>query len=265
MCTVLLRFRPDRAWPLLIAAVRDEFLERPWDPPAAHWPETPAIVGGRDRTAGGTWLAVRANSADLTAPTTRESAVAALLNGVRLPALESGTRPSRGKLPLTALTDTTMADRGVPDTLDYDGFHLLLGTSSAVTVWSWDGRVRTRLDLPPGDHIIVNLGVNNADDPLVPHFAPLLAALPDPPLAAEDTEKAWGPWLELLRGDGLPPDDPRALLVRKDIDGSEPGTEQFAGKVYGSGSATLVAIAPDHVRYDFTGTPATPQWTPVLT
>jgi len=253
MCTVLLRFRPDHPWPLLVAAVRDEFLERPWDPPAAHWAETPAIVGGRDRTGGGTWLAVR----------NRSPAVAALLNGVRLPVLEIGTRPSRGWLPLTALTDPTMPDRGVPDTTDYDGFHLLLGTPTGVTVWSWDGRIRTRHDLPPGDHILVNLGVNTVDDPLVPHFAPLFAALPDPPLVGETTEDAWGSWLTLLRGDGLAGDDPRALIVRKEFDGTEPGAEEFAGRVYGSGSATLVAISADRVRYDFTATPATPQWTPV--
>jgi uncharacterized protein with NRDE domain len=244
MCTVLLRFRPDQPWPLLVAAVRDEFLERPWDPPAAHWPEAPALVGGRDRTAGGTWLAVR----------TERPAVAALLNGVRLPELEVGTRPSRGRLPLTALTDPSMPDRGVPDRTDYDGFHLLLGTPSAVTVWSWDGRIRTRQDLPPGDHIVVNLGVDTVDDPLVPHFEPLFAALPDPPLTGEATADAWGPWLTLLRGDGLAGDDPRALIVRR----------EFEGKVYGSGSATLVAISADGVRYDFTATPATPQWTPVL-
>ena len=175
------------------------------------------------------------------------------LNGVRLPELEFGTRPSRGRLPLTALTDPTMADRAVPDARDYDGFHLLLGTPSAVTVWSWDGRVRTRRHLPPGDHIVVNLGVNTVDDPLVPHFAPLLAALPDPPLVGESTEEAWGPWLALLLGDGLDGDDDRALIVRR----------EFEGKVYGSGSASLVAISADGVRYDFTATPATPQWTPV--
>jgi Transport and Golgi organisation 2 len=259
MCTVLLRFRPDQPWPLLIAAVRDEFLERPWDPPAAHWPDAPAIVGGHDRTAGGTWLAVRTSSADPSEP----PAVAALLNGVRLPELEFGTRPSRGRLPLTALTDPTMPDRGVPDRTDYDGFHLLLGTPSTVKVWSWDGRIRTRQDLPPGDHIVVNLGVDTVDDPLVPHFAPLFAALPDPPLTGEDTAEAWGPWLTLLRGDGLAGDDPRALIVRKEFDGTEPGAEGFAGRVYGSGSATLVAISADRVRYDFTATPATPQWTSV--
>ena len=82
---------------------------------------------------------------------------------------------------------------------------------------------------------------------------PLFAALPDPPLTGDTTEAAWGPWLTLLRGDGLAGDDPRALVVRK----------EFEGKVYGSGSATLVAISADGVRYDFTATPATPQWTPV--
>jgi hypothetical protein len=248
MCTVLLRFRPDEPWPLLLAAVRDEFLDRAWEPPARHWPSSPAIVGGRDRTAGGTWLAVH----------TERPAVAALLNGVRLPPLELGARPSRGALPLTVLQGLPL-----PDTRDYDGFHLLHGTPSAVTVWSWDGTTLVAQELPPGDHIMVNLGVDNEDDPLVPHFAPLFAKLPDPALLGA-TKDAWGPWLDLLRGDGLAADDPRALLVRKEFDGTEPGAEQFAGKVYGSGSATLVAIAPDRVRYDFTPTPEAPHWTTVL-
>src|SRR5689334_19863427 len=100
MCTVLVRLRPGTAWPVLIAAVRDEFLDRPWEPPAAHWPEHPSIVGGRDRTAGGTWLAVDSEQSGPTAP-----GLAALLNGKRLPLPASGeARPSRGALPLAALT-----------------------------------------------------------------------------------------------------------------------------------------------------------------
>jgi hypothetical protein len=238
MCTVLLRFRPDAAWPLLVAAVRDEFLERPWDPPGRHW--GPDLVGGRDRTAGGTWLAVRPE----------RPAVAALLNGVRLPAPASGTRPSRGGLPLAALRGELPADL-----TPYDGFHLLLGTRSSLIVWSWDGVEVVRRELDPGDHILVNLGVDAADDPLVPHFAPLLAALDDPPLAGADTAAAWGDWVSLLAGDGLAPDDPRALLVRR----------EFEGRLYGSGSASLVAIGADVVRYDFTPTPMTPQWIQITT
>lgn len=256
---MLVRFRPGAAWPVLVAAVRDEFLDRPWDPPAAHWPQHPSTVGGRDRTAGGTWLAVD------TAPTRR--ALAAVLNGKRLPLLASGaTRPSRGALPLAALTGT------VPANLDgYDGFHLLSATAEQATVVTWDGEVQTTHNLAPGDHIIVNIGVDETADPLVPHFAPLFAALPEPPLSTPgtdlstmDTKAAWGPWVEFLLGDGLPVDHPAALLLRQEISGTEPGTEALAGRVYGSGSAALVALGPRGVRYDFTPTPLTPQWTAVV-
>ena len=39
----------------LLAANRDERLDRPWDPPAEWWPDRLGMVGGRDRDAGGTW------------------------------------------------------------------------------------------------------------------------------------------------------------------------------------------------------------------
>ncbi|EGO94617.1 NRDE family protein, partial [Acidiphilium sp. PM] len=56
MCSLILSFLPGDAWPVVIGANRDEMLARPWDPPAAHWPERPGVIAGRDRTAGGTWL-----------------------------------------------------------------------------------------------------------------------------------------------------------------------------------------------------------------
>lgn len=243
VCTVLLRFAPDATWPLLLAAVRDEFVDRPWDPPAAHWPVlAPGVVGGRDRAAGGTWLGVRRE----------QPAVAAVLNGARLPPPTDRVRPSRGELPLAVLTGT--ARLSAADLAGYDGFHLLLGTPSAVTVWSWDGTDVRQRDLSPGDHIIVNLGVDALEDALVPHFAPLLARLPAPAMDSDaGTQDAWGPWLDLLRGDGLSLDDPRALIVRIEVD----------GRVYGSTSAGLVAVSHNDVRIDFTGTPTTPSWYPV--
>jgi hypothetical protein len=233
MCTVLLRFQPDAAWPLLVAAVRDEFLERGWDPPAAHWSDSPTLVGGRDRSAGGTWLAVRPD----------RPSVAALLNGVRLPPQPG--RPTRGTLALAAL-------RGeLPSSFaGYDGFHLLLGTPTSVTVWSWDGVTLDHRTLAPGNHILVNLGVDTVDDPLVPHFAPLLAAVATP-----DLPDSWGGWPALLQGDRLDPGDEAALLVRKSIE----------DKTYGSSSACLVGISSGTVRYDFTASPLTPHWFRVWT
>lgn len=226
MCTVLLRFDPGAPWPLLLAAVRDEFTERAWDPPARHWDGPHArLIGGRDRTAGGTWLAV-----DPDGP-----AVAAILNGVRLPPPTGAPRPSRGALPLRVLHEDL-------DFSAYDGLHLIRATPTAVDVWSWDGATLTATSLEPGDHIVVNEGVDASCDPLVPHFRPLLAAARSPdPRPGLATAEAWGDWVDLLRGDALAPTDPRALLVRV----------EFEGRVYGSTSASLVALSPTGVRYDF--------------
>ena len=56
MCSVVIDYRPDADWPVILAANRDEMLDRPWDPPGRHWPDRPNVVAGRDRLAGGSWL-----------------------------------------------------------------------------------------------------------------------------------------------------------------------------------------------------------------
>jgi hypothetical protein len=118
-------------------------------------------------------------------------------------------------------------------------------------VRSWDGGALIDQDLAPGDHILVNAGVDAAEFPLVPHFAPKLAALgPPDPQPGRATADAWGPWVDLLRGGGLPGDDPRALIVRR----------RLGEQVYGSSSASLVAVGPVAARFDFTATPEAPDW-----
>ena len=239
MCTVLVRVAPGEPWPLLLGAVRDEFVDRPWDPPDRHWDGAWAgLVGGRDRAAGGTWLAVDPD----------RPAVAALLNGFRRepPSPEEGPRPTRGTLALEIL-----ASGDLPPVLDrYDRFHLLLGSGSGAHVWTWDGEALVEAELEPGTHLVVNAGLDAYEDPLVPHFEPLLAGLPKPD---DDLGPAWDAWRDLLLGDGLPMDDERALLVRKEIE----------GRTYGSTSASLVALGAEGLRYEFTAHPTTPAWEPV--
>lgn len=238
MCTVLLRFAPGTRWPVLVGAVRDEFMARPWDWPAAHWDGT--AVGGRDQQAGGTWLAVD--------PPTRT--LAALLNGA-LPLPRDESRPSRGGLPLLAVSPSS----SIPDLQGYDSLHLLRATPAEVRLWSWDGAVVTERALDPGDHVIVNDGLDADTDPLVAWMRPLMAGATSPdPRPGLSTVEAWGDWLPLMTGGGLDPADPRALLIR----------HEFGGRVYGSTSATLVAVGADGVRYDFTATPAAPDWHEIL-
>ncbi len=91
MCTLVLLIRPGHAWPLALAANRDERLDREWDPPAAWWPERPGVVAGRDREGGGTWMGLN-----------RAGVTAAVLNRSGSLGPAPGKR-SRGELPLLAL------------------------------------------------------------------------------------------------------------------------------------------------------------------
>lgn len=136
MCTILLRLAPGAAEPVVLAANRDEFRDRATDEP--H-PVAPGVFAGRDRFAGGTWLAVSARG------------VAALTNiagGARQPDARS-----RGTLPLAALRGTLPADLG-----PFGPFNLVVVDGDGARLLSRlpDGRVLGPVPLPPGDHVLAN-------------------------------------------------------------------------------------------------------------
>src|SRR3546814_16559593 len=107
--------------------------------------------------------------------------------------------------------------------------------SDGATLWSGDGSELVTRELGTGNHILVNGGLDD-DDPLVPHFTPLPAALPDPELngAEASTAQTWGPWIQLKAGDGLAPHAARAPLVRRTL----------RGRTYGTPSATPAIDRP---------------------
>ncbi|NUT36563.1 MAG: hypothetical protein HOV79_26210 [Hamadaea sp.] len=244
MCTVLVSIDPHSPVPVLLAGVRDEFSERPWRAPGAHWPQWPDVLAGQDLRAGGTWFAVDP----------RRARVAAILNGFGRHAAED-VRLSRGELPLRAA-----AEGLAPRDLDrYDPFHLLLATASGVRLWSWDGTDLVDQSLTPGLHIVANTGLDGvgherfappaaASDiaARLAYFGPRLLAARRPEPRAGSTAQAWGDWLPLIAGDGLDPADARALLVRREF--PESG-------VWGSSSVSLAALTPEGVRYDFAPVP----------
>jgi len=64
MCLVLVAHRVHPRYPLVLAANRDEFYERP-TAPLQVWPDAPEIVAGRDLRGGGTWLGVLEDSPNM--------------------------------------------------------------------------------------------------------------------------------------------------------------------------------------------------------
>jgi Transport and Golgi organisation 2 len=247
MCTAIVSIEPGA--PALLAGVRDELVDRAWEPPARHWPDHPGLTGGRDLLAGGTWLAV--------APAAQR--VACVLNG-RGKMAPAQARISRGVLPLEVADAGKLGRAGLEQ---FDAFHLLSVEPDAAVLWSWDGERRTDQELAAGVHIVVNSGldgdpsaVHDHERARIAHFLPRLRAAERPaPRPGITVPDAWGAWLPLVNGDGMAPDDPRALIVRRDLG---------AGRIWGTTSTSLVALSPDGVRYDFTAAPGDPDaWYPV--
>jgi hypothetical protein len=253
MCTAVVSFDPSSPVPLLLAGVRDEYTDRAWVPPGPHWPDRPGLLGGRDLLAGGTWLAV--NPA--------ERRVGCVLNGCG-PAAPLEGRISRGDLPLRAAATGKI---GSLDLVRVDPFHLICAEPDSVKVWSWNGSDLTEEQLEPGLHLVVNSGLNGAGacaggsipqagldgmTARMGHFRPLLerAVRPEPGEAGS-TAEAWGDWLPIFEGAGIPAEDLRALLIRRDL----------GERVFASTSVSLVALSAEAVRYDFAALPGA--WTQV--
>lgn len=57
MCLILFAWKQHPDFPLIVAANRDEFYDRPSEP-AHWWADQPEIFAGRDLRAGGTWMGV---------------------------------------------------------------------------------------------------------------------------------------------------------------------------------------------------------------
>ncbi|MFB7668841.1 NRDE family protein [Kitasatospora sp. NPDC056138] len=260
MCTAFVSIDPSSPTPVVVLSVRDEYAGRDWLPPDRHWASRPALVGGRDLAAGGTWLALDPGGAG------EPPRMACLLNGFGPPAAPA-VRLSRGDLPLMAATDGGL-DLDLLDPQRYDPFHLVRAQAGEVSVLSWSGHELAERLLPPGLHVVVNDGpegraanrtasqrAGRMMAARIAHFRPLLAAAarPEPTAGPADapTGEAWGQWLPIAAGDGLDLDDPAALIQRRDFGD---------GRIWGSTSVSLVALGPAEARYDFNSVPGSGAW-----
>lgn len=125
MCLAVLALDASRRFPLVIAANRDEFFDRPaarlawWRPD----PAAPEILGGRDLTAGGSWLGLTLQGR------------LALVTNVRDPARQDPQAPSRGELVPMWLRGDLPLDRFWPRIAmgGYNGFNLIAADFAAGT------------------------------------------------------------------------------------------------------------------------------------
>ncbi|HWQ39419.1 MAG TPA: NRDE family protein [Burkholderiales bacterium] len=145
MCLILFAHRAHPRYRLVLAANRDEFLDRP-TAVASFWKDAPSVLGGRDLSKGGTWLGVTLDG--------RWAAITNYREGVRP---DPGQR-SRGLLAadyLTAAVDArSYATRLEAQLWRYAGFSLLLGDGTGVCCVS--NRPPSWQAVAPGVHGLSN-------------------------------------------------------------------------------------------------------------
>jgi uncharacterized protein with NRDE domain len=127
MCLILLSFKQHSRYPVILAANRDEFYERP-SAPVAFWDDAPDILAGKDMKDGGTWLGI-----------TRRGRIAAVTN-YRDPASMMDGAPSRGWLVreyLSGMEDPAVYFEKVAQRADrYNAFNLIAGDASRLFYFS---------------------------------------------------------------------------------------------------------------------------------
>jgi len=151
MCTLILAWQVFDETPVVVAANRDERLDRPSEPPRQSGAD-PAVVAPRDERAGGTWIGIN-----------DDGCFAGITNRWTDTELEA-TR-SRGHLVGDALTcQSAVAARDRVEAAvsadSYDGFSLVVADAADAFCLEWDGTLQTtRFD--PGVHVVVNVGVDD--------------------------------------------------------------------------------------------------------
>ncbi len=145
MCVLFVGWQQHSEFPLVVAANRDEFYDRP--AAIAHfWPNTPGLLAGRDLRAGGTWLGV-----------TRSGRFAALTN-YREAATSPDSVRSRGLLVSDFLDAESSAVEFATELVrsgsDYAGYSILLYDGTDLVYGS--NRSHTPRPLPPGQYGLSN-------------------------------------------------------------------------------------------------------------
>jgi hypothetical protein len=200
MCTLVVLRRPGSDWPVLVAANRDESLQRPWRPPGRHWPDRPHVVGGYDEMAEGTWLALN----DF-------GVVAAMMNRRGTLGQAPGKR-SRGELVLEALDHADASEAAIAladlNAGAYRGFNMVVADNRDA-YWlanrENDSGIIEIKPLPVGLSMLTAGDRNDPTSPRISHYLPKFEAATAPDPGAGDSGGGdWSAWEALMASRGGP-------------------------------------------------------------
>jgi uncharacterized protein with NRDE domain len=226
MCLIAIAWQARSDLPLLVAANRDEWRERPAKP-AHWWGERPELLAGRDLQAGGTWMGI-----------TRGGRFAAVTN-FRDPSDKRSTARSRGML----VTEFLLGDQSPARFLsnlsarssEYNGFNLIVGDGASLFYFgSREGQPRA---IEPGVHAISN---HLLDEPWPKVIAAQVAM--DEALEERDPSAA----LFALLSDAVQPPDDELPRTGVGIDWERRlGPVLITGRDYGTRASTVVSVSSD--------------------
>jgi uncharacterized protein with NRDE domain len=233
VCTLILAWQVFPDAPVVVAANRDEAVDRPSEPPGVLESD-PGVVAPRDAEAGGTWVGY--NEHGLFVGVTNRWVDAEL----------AGER-SRGLLVRDALRQSDaesaarLVERAVTDA-EYDGFNLVVADANAAVLLEWDGRLRvTQFD--PGVHVVVNVGADG-------RFA-IPARRPEAGEAQTENARRVHEALEPEPGETTASWRDRAADVLADHDFGVCVHEDG----YGTRSSSLVTVGREGATYEFADGP----------
>ena len=150
MCTLVLAWQVFADAPVVVAANRDESVDRPSEPPALYR-TGPDAVAPRDAEAGGTWIGYNE---------------AGLFVGITNRWVDRAGDRSRGHLVADCLgvDSATAAVEHVREATasdDYAGFNLVVADDDRAALLEWDGALAVT-EFDPGVHVVVNVGADGA-------------------------------------------------------------------------------------------------------
>jgi uncharacterized protein with NRDE domain len=215
MCTLILLHRCVDGAPLVAAANRDEYLDRPAAPPAVRFAEGVPVAAPQDLRAGGTWLGLAGNGL-----------FAALTN--RPTTTLDPARRSRGLLvmDMLAASDASAAAERLQriPAGHYNPFNLVVADGRHAFALVYEDAPRLEA-LAPGAHVIGNADPDAADVPKVARLRARAEAVSHGP--AGDVLDALGSLCRGHDGGGRSPLDDACIHTPR----------------YGTRSSTLLRVA----------------------